>query len=123
MCNCGRTNQIFSSYVGEGHKEWRGGRSGGAARGDFLTGGARRRDCCSAAHEERGVRGQRGRRRLEVDVLDGEDLGRDALGLVGLAVLGDDVGARRRAELKRCGSAAARFKLYADSVTALFVWG
>ena len=39
----------------------------------------------SAAREERGVRGQRRRRRLEVDVLDGEDLGRDALGLVGLA--------------------------------------
>ena len=38
----------------------------------------------SAAHEERGVRGQRRRRRLEVDVLD-VDLGRDALGLVGLA--------------------------------------
>ena len=30
------------------------------------------------------------------------------------------VGARRRAELKRCGSAAARFRLCADSVTALF---
>ena len=39
----------------------------------------------SAAHEERGVRRHRRRRRLEVDVLDGEDLGRDALGLVGLA--------------------------------------
>ena len=56
----------------------------------------------SAAHEERRVRGQRRRRRLEVDVLD-VDLGRDALGLVGLAVLGDDVGARRRAEQRGAG--------------------
>ena len=27
MCNCGRMNQIFSSYAGEGHNEWKGGRS------------------------------------------------------------------------------------------------
>ena len=79
MCNCGRTNWIFSSYAGGdttngGRTLWR------RRPGGLLDGRGAPARPGSAAHEERGVRGQRGRRRLEVDVLD-VDLGRDALGL------------------------------------------